>query len=59
VRPIATLLILASAIAVPSLCPAQAVPDQLVVIGAGFVGDWDTEIQLADSPLATRPHART
>jgi len=48
-RAIATLLTAAAAGLLPAVCFAQAGPGDLVVIGAGFVGDWDTEIELADS----------
>jgi len=52
-RAVATLLGIAVAVAlVPTVCSAQVGPGDLVVIGAGWVGDWDTEIELADSPLA-------
>ena len=52
-RPVAILRVVAIAAAalVPAVCSAQVDPGNLVVIGAGFVGDWDTEIELADSPL--------
>jgi hypothetical protein len=50
-RPVAVLLTAAVAALASAVCSAQADPGDLVVIGAGFVGDWDTEFQLADSPL--------
>jgi hypothetical protein len=53
VRAVTTLVVIAAAVAVvPTVCFAQVGPGELVVIGAGWVGDWDTEIQLADAPLA-------
>jgi len=52
-RPAATLrtIAIAAAFLLPVVCSAQVDPGNLVVIGAGFVGDWDTEIELADSSL--------
>ena len=48
---IGILLSIAATALVPAVCSAQVDPGNLVVIGAGFVGDWDTEIELADSAL--------
>jgi hypothetical protein len=41
-----------SAALLPAAAIAQVPPENLVVIGAGFVGDWDTEIEVADSAMA-------
>jgi hypothetical protein len=52
-RAVAIVLLIAAAVAlVPGVSSAQSGQSDLVMIGAGWVGDWDTEIELADSPLA-------
>jgi hypothetical protein len=52
-RCLATLLaIVVAVLLLPAVCAAQAGPGSLVIIGAGWVGDWDTEIELADAPAA-------